>query len=307
MERLLRSELRTQKLKHISNASGGCINDAASYDTDFGKVFIKFNAKSEAKRMFEGEFESLLAIESTNTVRVPSPKKVIVQSDGSAAIVMEHFNLRPCRRHQAEFGAKIADLHLHNSLLLKRKRLNDVRVGSSVDTENGVRQFGFDCATCCGFLPQKNEWADDWEKFFLRNRLSYQVDLIEQEYGDWEVRELWPLVQQKIPKLFVGLDIQPALLHGDLWRGNIGETDKEPVTFDPASFYGHSEFELAIGKIFHGFDDAFYDAYHAKIPKAKGYEERLLAYELFHYLNHWNHFGIGYRQSCVSIMQKLIQ
>ena len=59
------------------------------------------------------------------------------------------------------------------------------------------------------------------------------------------------------------------------------------VTFDPASFYGHSEFELAIGKIFHGFDDAFYDAYHAKIPKAKGYEERLLAYELFHYLNHW--------------------
>ena len=50
------------------------------------------------------------------------------------------------------------------------------------------------------------------------------------QYGDWEVRELWPLVQQKIPKLFVGLDIQPALLHGDLWRGNIGETDKEPGT-----------------------------------------------------------------------------
>ena len=94
---------------------------------------------------------------------------------------MEHFNLRPCRRHQAELGAKIAEyglltfapiigdascdfsLHLHNSLLLKRRRLNNGRVGSSVDTENGVRQFGFDCATCCGFLPQKNEWADDWE------------------------------------------------------------------------------------------------------------------------------------------------
>ena len=59
------------------------------------------------------------------------------------------------------------------------------------------------------------------------------------------------------------------------------------VIFDPASFYGHHEFDLAIAEMFGGFTQHFYDAYHRVIPKAPGFDVRLKLYLLFHYLNHW--------------------
>lgn len=114
-----------------------------------------------------------------------------------------------------------------------------------------------------------------------------------------------PAPQLKIPDLFRDLDIVPALLHGDLWGGNVAEDASGPVIFDPASFYGHSEYELAIAGMFGGFSGSFYAAYHSRLPRAPGFERRLQLYQLFHYLNHWNHFGAGYRGSSLSIMKKL--
>ena len=60
-----------------------------------------------------------------------------------------------------------------------------------------------------------------------------------------------------------------------------------PVVFDPASFYGHHEYELAIAKMFGGFSREFFSEYHNLIPKSPGYSQRLELYKLFHYLNHW--------------------
>ncbi len=59
------------------------------------------------------------------------------------------------------------------------------------------------------------------------------------------------------------------------------------MVFDPASFYGHHEFDLAITRMFGGFDGKFYDAYHKLIPKSPGFATRHKLYILFHYLNHW--------------------
>ena len=59
------------------------------------------------------------------------------------------------------------------------------------------------------------------------------------------------------------------------------------VIFDPASFYGHSEFDLAITRMFGGFNKEFYRRYHELIPRQPGFEKRADLYELFHYLNHW--------------------
>jgi fructosamine-3-kinase len=59
------------------------------------------------------------------------------------------------------------------------------------------------------------------------------------------------------------------------------------VIYDPASFYGHHEFDLAITRMFGGFRKEFYERYHQLIPREIGFEERKPLYELFHYLNHW--------------------
>ena len=60
-----------------------------------------------------------------------------------------------------------------------------------------------------------------------------------------------------------------------------------PVVFDPGSFYGHHEFDLAITRMFGGFSNRFYDAYHDVIPQEMGFAARQKLYLLFHYLNHW--------------------
>lgn len=173
--------------------------------------------------------------------------------------------------------------------------------------------------------------------FYSQQRLQHQLNMVEKSYGDREARELWAklqvqkenilytflyvcmnalterllycvlYLQLKIPQFFTDMVIFPALLHGDLWGGNVAQCAVGPVIYDPASFYGHSEYELGIAGMFGGFNSSFYSAYHEKIPQAPGFENRNQLYQLFHYLNHWNHFGGGYRGSSISIMKKLLK
>ena len=43
MEALLRRELSLTVLKPLGRASGGCISDGVSYETDSGRIFVKHN------------------------------------------------------------------------------------------------------------------------------------------------------------------------------------------------------------------------------------------------------------------------
>lgn len=47
MEAKLKKELGTSVLKSTGHSGGGCISEGQSYDTDFGRVFVKINHKSE--------------------------------------------------------------------------------------------------------------------------------------------------------------------------------------------------------------------------------------------------------------------
>ncbi|XP_075375008.1 ketosamine-3-kinase-like isoform X3 [Mycteria americana] len=280
MEDALRRELGTAVLRPTGHLGGGCISQGQSYDTDRGRVYVKSNSKAEARRMFEGEMASLEAILKTQTIKVPKPIKVIDLPGGSTLFVMEHLEMRGLNRHSAKLGTQLADLHLHNQQLGEKLKKEESTV---------------------------NDWQNDWVTFFAKQRIQPQMDMIEKNSGDREARELWAQLQLKIPSLFCDVEIVPALLHGDLWGGNVAEDDSGPIIFDPASFYGHSEYELAIAGMFGGFSSSFYSAYHSKIPKAAGFEKRLKLYQLFHYMNHWNHFGTGYRGSSLNIMRNLIK
>ncbi|XP_030063897.1 ketosamine-3-kinase isoform X2 [Microcaecilia unicolor] len=259
--------------------------------------------------MFEGEMASLESVLQTNTVRVPKPIKVIDLPGGGSAFVMEHMEMKSLNRYSAQLGEKLADLHLHNQRLGEKlkKEGSTVGKGAGQSEPKFIDKFGFSVVTCCGYLPQVNDWQSDWVTFYARQRIQPQMEMIEKGSGDREARELWSQLQLKIPEMFKDMEIVPALLHGDLWGGNVAEDDTNPIIFDPASFYGHSEYELGIAGMFGGFGSTFYSAYHSKIPKAPGFEKRLKLYQLFHYMNHWNHFGSGYRGSSLSIMRNLVK
>ncbi|KAK3744970.1 hypothetical protein QZH41_008501 [Actinostola sp. cb2023] len=278
LEAFLKKELQTNLLEYTGHYGGGCINEGQSFKTDSGDVFVKSNKKDGSRLMFEGEYNSLDAIIKTGMVRVPKPIKVLDHPEGTGAmLVMEHMDIGSLKNpeYQALLGQELARLHLYN--------LDKLNKGDS----DAVTKFGFHTTTCCGYISMSNEWSQDWLTFYINTRLEAQIERVLKEHDDLELQELWAKLKAKIPEYFAGLEIKPSLLHGDLWGGNIGEIESGPVIFDPASFYGHHEFELAIAGMFGGFSTEFYNAYHQLIPKADGFEERHNLYQLFHYINHW--------------------
>ena len=97
----------------------------------------------------------------------------------------------------------------------------------------------------------------------------------------------------------------PGILHGDLWGGNYIVDDRgEACLIDPAVYYGHREADLAMTRLFGGFEPSFYEAYAEASPLAAGHEDRLPIYQLYHVLNHLNLFGSGYFEQAKRILQR---
>uniref|UniRef100_H2ZLX1 protein-ribulosamine 3-kinase n=1 Tax=Ciona savignyi TaxID=51511 RepID=H2ZLX1_CIOSA len=307
MENTLQEQLDCSTVKSLGAAAGGCISSADIYLADGMKIFVKKNAKTGSRglvTMFDGEFASVSAIIGTQTVKAPKPLKVFDHND-TCYFAMEYLELNSLNQEAANLGRALAKMHLHNKEMIDTAAKQSGYIGQC---SKGVHSFGFEMTTCCGSIGMPNDWHESWLEFFARNRLQAQLNLIENTYQEREALSLWSQIQRNLSKLIPNeLKIVPSLLHGDLWSGNTGETDGQPCIFDPASLYGHHEFDLSIAHMFGGFPTQFFDSYHQIIPMDKGFKSRLKLYQLFHYLNHWNHFGSGYRASSISIMKTLAQ
>eukprot|EP00850_Spirogloea_muscicola_P020956 SM000232S07926 [mRNA] locus=s232:26480:29056:- [translate_table: standard] len=276
------SEGGASAVARVSPVSGGCINTAHRYDTDAGPFFVKTN-RSIGPSMFEAEARGLQAMWETHTLRIPKPFKVGSLPGRGSFIIMEYIELGSPQGGQAVLGRQLAEMHSNST---------------------STRGFGFDLDNTIGSTPQPNPWTKDWTTFFKDHRLGYQLQLAQQQYQDNEIFQLGQRLLGKLPELLGDVEVKPALLHGDLWSGNI-TADKQGkyVILDPATYYGHSEAEFGMSWCA-GFGPAFYSAYFAVLPKQPGFEQRAELYKLYHYLNHYNLFGSGYRSSCMSIIQK---
>ncbi|GFT12232.1 ketosamine-3-kinase [Nephila pilipes] len=306
MEAKLKAALGFSVIKSKESKGGGCISEARVFETENGEIFVKMHTETKANIMFEGELEGLKTIQKTKTVRVPTPVKVVDLKSYGTAIVMEYIDMSGLSRYPEQLGEQLAKMHLFNTSL----HTSDSSVHKSEEDEGKlsyIDKFGFHTTTCCGYIEQVNCWKEDWVEFYTQQRLDHQIKLLQSTYQDRELTELWSELVLKIPGYFEGIDVKPSLLHGDLWSGNVGETKDGPIIFDPAVFYGHSEFELAIADMFGGFPRSFYNAYHTILPKQQNFDKRKDLYKLFHCLNHWNHFGGGYRSSSLSIMKRLLK
>lgn len=300
MEAFLKEQLDLKVLKSVETQSG-CISAGKVYETDKGKIFVKVNTGSEANVMFQGEYESLNKIFETKIISVPKPI-LVGKIQNKSFIAMDYLNFNGLNKYSSQLGKSLAELHLHNIKALKKKEKSENLVGSQYEA---IEKFGFHIPTACGYILQNNEWSSDWVSFYATQKLNHQINLILKKKGSREINELWSQLQLKIPLFFKNIEIEPSLLHGDLWCGNVGETESEPVIFDPASFYGHHEYDLAIAVMFGGFDKTFFDSYHSIIKKTEGFNKRQELYLLFHHLNHWNHFN-SHKNSSLQIMRNLI-
>ncbi|KAK6918434.1 Fructosamine/Ketosamine-3-kinase [Dillenia turbinata] len=275
---------KATQITKIRPVGGGCINLASRYDTDVGPFFVKTN-RSIGPSMFEGEALGLNAMYETNTIKVPKPYKVGSFPTGGSYIIMEFIEFG-LSRDQSKLGRKLGEMH---------------KAGKS---ETG---FGFDVENTIGSTPQINTWTADWIEFYGEHRLGYQLKLALDQYRDTTVYEKGQRLVKSMRPLFENIVIEPCLLHGDLWSGNISaDKNGEPVILDPACYYGHNEAEFGMSWCA-GFGGSFYNSYFEVMPKQPGFEKRRDLYKLYHYLNHYNLFGSGYRSSAMSIIDDYLR
>lgn len=164
-------------------------------------------------------------------------------------------------------------------------------------------RFGWEHDNWIGLGPQKNGWSDDWAAFWRERRLEPQLAMARSKGLSIDAE---PLLE-RLPVLFAGHRPQPSLLHGDLWRGNVGFTRDGPVIYDPAVYYGDREADLAMTELFGGFPRGFYAAYAQAWPLDPGYALRKDLYNLYHVLNHANLFGGTYAAQAARMTARLVE
>ncbi len=231
--------------------------------------------------MFEAEAEGLAEIAATDTVRVPGPV-CHGTADGKSYLVLEYLDLKaPTDSHAERLGRLLAAMHRHQA-----------------------ERFGWHRDNTLGTTPQPNEWHTDWIGFLREHRLGHQIRLL----GDPALSEMWARLSPELPAFFERYTPRPSLIHGDLWGGNwSGLPGGEPVIFDPATYYGDREMDMAMTELFGGFPRSFYTAYNDAWPLDEGYERRKPLYLLYHVLNHANLFGGGYAGQARRLMSGLLE
>jgi fructosamine-3-kinase len=270
------------EIDEVVAVSGGCIANACRVETGGAPYFLKWGDE-EVARTFPGEAAGLEALAAADSeVHVPSVVDTDSPTDERPGfLVMEWINTgRRGRRFWEDFGRGLADVH---------RRTAD--------------EYGFEQDNFIGRLPQSNTWMGSWPNFFREQRLEPQVEMA-RERGRWKSE--W---NRRLDTLYRRLDdLLPAdppasVLHGDLWKGNFMVTAiGEPALIDPATYYGHREADLAMTELFGGFEEPFYDAYREAWTLEPGYEERREIYNLYHLINHLNHFGAGYANSVANTL-----
>ncbi|HIK22806.1 MAG TPA: fructosamine kinase family protein [Thermosynechococcus sp. M3746_W2019_013] len=257
---------------------GGSINTTYVWQHPEQTLFVKFN-RPERQAMFAAEANALGAIAKVQTIRVPLPLLWGVVEDASF-LVLEYLPLTQAGDWW-QMGVKLAQLHLKGT---------------------GDR-YGWSENNTIGATPQMNPWSDNWGEFFRDARLRYQFDLARRRGGYFPKAEKLLAV---IPEL-LNHEPTPTLVHGDLWSGNAAFCSTgEPVIFDPASYYGDREVDLAMSELFGGFPAAFYEGYNATYPLTAGYEQRKTIYNLYHILNHFNLFGGSYAAQAQSMIEQIL-
>lgn len=159
---------------------------------------------------------------------------------------------------------------------------------------NTAPQFGFKEDNYIAVLPQVNGFRDNWAAFFVENRIEKMLSLASGNgliADDLVIkcRKIYPRITAIFP------NEKPALLHGDLWSGNILANGKgEPCIIDPAVYFGLREMELAFTRLFGGFNEQFYAVYEEIFPIEPGFKDREDIYNLYPLLVHLNLFGKSY-------------
>ena len=250
----------------LTPVSGGDINEAFAADIGATRLFVKRNRAARLDN-FRHEGESLAALAGGE---LETARPLALACDESHAyLILEWLDRAPAEKDfWAHFGAKLAALHLGLS----------------------APRYGWGEAR-----------RDDWVSYFRECRLLPKLEANWQAFDETSHRAADRLLARLEERLTA--PPRPQLLHGDLWHGNfLAGSRGKAVLIDPQSYYGHGEVDLAMTRLFGGFDTDFYRAYQDVNPAEAALDMRLDLYSLVPLLTHLQLFGSAYLDSCRRIL-----
>jgi len=253
---------------NIKPVFGGNIHSSWGLEFRTSKIFVK---KNISKKLFL-EFEEYCLNDLRNYAdeeyllipKVISYKKI----QNTEILIFEWIDMQ--NSDHKRLGKGLAIMHLNSQ---NRK----------------INTFGYAIDGFIGTNPQIKGWKENWADFFIEYRLNPQLSYLNQNIFSSEIIKK---LKSKIKETLSKNDPTSSLVHGDLWSGNIGiAKNYKGVIFDPASWWADSEVDIAMSRLFGGFENDFYDEYYKINSKTKKCDKRNEIYNLYHILNHANMFG----------------
>jgi fructosamine-3-kinase len=243
------------------------------------RFFIKTNEKFHLAN-FEAEAEGLNHLSQAELFRIPQVICTGIVSNHSF-LVLEHITMtQGDDQDWFCFGQTLAKLHQSQT----------------------QQMYGWQEDNFIGLTPQPNLWQKKWSQFFAEQRIGFMLQLL-CEKG--QINSNIEQVVDTIVSLLAGHSPQSSMLHGDLWQGNAGFHNTQPVLYDPAFYFGDRETDIAMSELFGRFPQAFYQGYSETWPLDTDYQYRKPIYQLYHVLNHALLFGGHYIDSVKITLKNL--
>ncbi|HEX2764590.1 MAG TPA: fructosamine kinase family protein [Allosphingosinicella sp.] len=232
-----------------------------------------------------------LAVESVSEVLlVRRDEGQLSVAKRSPAVAAEAAMLRalaaaevPAPAVQAELDQVLLLEFIENDGVFSAKAWADVGVGVRRLHARTGDAYGWPVDYPIGTVTLHNKETRDWPLFWGEQRLVGTASVLDRP---WRER-----VDRAASRLADLLPAEPpaALLHGDLWTGNILVREGALVGLvDPACYYGHAEVDLAMLDLFGSPPPELREAYG---PPEGGWRERWPAYQLFPALAHVRLWG----------------
>ena len=241
----------------------------------------------------EERMERLAGGDLSEVLLVRRPDGRLSVAKGGPAAATEAAMLRaiaaagaPAPLVEGELGGVLLLEHVANDGVFSESAWRSI--GEALRRLHGTiaETYGWPVDYQLGTVALDNRQSGDWPRFWIEQRLLFTASVLDRPW-----RERVERAAARIEALLPAAP-SPALLHGDLWSGNILVSDGALAAFvDPACYHGHCEVDLAMLTLFDAPPDAFWESYGAL---EAGADERRLAYQLFPALIHYRLFGPRY-------------
>ena len=274
------SQLSDAPVVSQSPVNGGSINECFQVKLADGQsFFLKRNKLHEFPGMFLAEKKGLELLAQSGA---PTPTVLACwEEEPNQFLLLEYLKPQISSKEDWEkAGTHLAQLH-----------------------QTTAENFGLDHTNYMGSLMQRNNFCNSFQEFLIVYRLGDQIRIAR------DSSLLQSTHVRAFERLFLRLDElipseKPALIHGDLWTGNVHETQHGIYFIDPAISFSHREMDLAMSQLFGKLPEEFYRAYQEAFPLEQDWQKRIAIFNLYPLLIHLNLFGQSYLSSIEEVLKR---